>query len=111
MAEFIAISKSVRMNPRKVRLVADSIRNLSAAKAVVMLSLMPKRAALPIEKTIRSAVANAVSTANVKSELLVIKRIEVSEGQALKRFRPSTRGRVHPYKHRTSHISVVVGEK
>jgi large subunit ribosomal protein L22 len=62
-------------------------------------------------KTLKSAVANAKNNAKLDEANLVIKAIEVSEGPAFKRFRPSTRGRVHPYKKRTSNITVILEDK
>lgn len=106
--EIVAQSKTVRISPRKVRLVADVIRNQSVGKALSTLGLINKRGALPLYKTIKSAVLNAVNNAKLKEDLLMIKRIEIGEGSFLKRFRPSTRGRVHPYKRRSSHIKVVL---
>ena len=106
--EFIAQSKSVRMTPRKVRLVADLIRNKKAEQALTMLSLLNKRAALPIQKTLKSAIANAVNNAKAERAGLMIKSVEVGQGPFLKRFRPSTRGRAHPYKKRSSHIKITL---
>lgn len=108
--EIRAIAKSVRISPRKVRLIAATVRNKPAAQALRILSLIPKRAATPLEKTLKSAMANAVHNAKANGDALVIKKIEISEGQALKRFHPSTRGRVHPYKKRSSHIEIVLEE-
>lgn len=106
-----AVSKSVRISPRKVRLVADVVRSLSVQDALQRLALLQKRAAFPIRKTIESALANATQTAKTGKDNFVIKSILVSEGPAFKRFHPSTRGRVHPYKKRSSHIQVVLEEK
>lgn len=106
--EIIALSKSVRIAPRKVSLVAQSIRNKPALEALQILALIRKRAAYPLEKTLKSAMANAVHNAKVAKEALFVKKIEVSGGAALKRFHPSTRGRVHPYKKRTSHIKIIL---
>ena len=64
--EIIAISKSVRVAPRKVRLVADAIRKLSIADALVSLSVLNKRAALSLSKTLKSAVANAKNNNKVE---------------------------------------------
>lgn len=105
-----AISKENRMAPRKVRIVADLIRNLSVNEAFNKLSLTNKRSVKTLEKTLKSALANAVNNAKADKENLVIKSVEVSEGPALKRFHPSTRGRVHPYKKRTSNIKIVLEE-
>lgn len=109
--EVQAISKSVKISPRKVRLVVDEMKNASLQDALRTLSLARKRAALAIEKTLRSAIANATHNAGLKEEMLVIKKIEVTEGAAIKRFHPSTRGRVHPYKKRSSHIRVILEER
>ena len=106
--EYTAVAKSIRMGPRKVRLIADSIRKIdSIDKSLNILSLLKKRAASPIEKTLKSAVANAINR-GAKKENLFIKSIEITEGPALKRFKPSTRGRVHPYKKRSSHIKITL---
>lgn len=108
--EFIAQSKSVKISPRKVRLVVDLLRNLSVDKALEALLVTRKRASLVIEKTLKSALANAAHNAGVSQEALFIDRIEVSEGPALKRYHPSSRGRVHPYKKRSSHIKIILKE-
>lgn len=106
--QVIAKSKSVRISPRKVRLIADSIRNLSAQDALKALAVIKKRGAYSLEKTLKSAISNAVNNANSKKEILIIKNIDVSEGPALKRYKPSTRGRIHPYKKRSSHITITL---
>ncbi|MCL5438391.1 MAG: 50S ribosomal protein L22 [Patescibacteria group bacterium] len=106
--EIVARSKSVRISPRKIRLVASAIKNISVEKALILLSTVEKRAAIDIEKTLKSAVANAVHNGKLNKNTLLVDRIEVNEGPTLKRFRPSTRGRVHPYKKRSSHIMVVL---
>lgn len=106
--EIRAVSKSVRVSPRKVRLVADAIRNLSVTEAMYVLQSVEKKAATPLTKTLKSAVANAVNNANLEIESLVVGTVMINAGQALKRFRPSTRGRIHPYKKRSSNITIVV---
>ena len=106
--EFTAVTKSVRMGPRKVRLIADAIRKQkSIVRSLTALTLIDKRASGPIAKTLESAIANAVNR-GAKKEALMLKSIEVMEGPAMKRFRPSTRGRVHPYKKRSSHIKITL---
>jgi len=108
--EYTAVAKGIRMGPRKVRLVADSIRKIdSIDKSLSVLSLLKKRAANPIEKTLKSAVANAINR-GAKKEDLFIKSMEVMEGPALKRLKPSTRGRAHPYKKRSSHIRIILSD-
>ena len=106
--EVVAVSKSVRIAPRKVRLVADAVRKLELESAISSLSLINKRAADPLLKTIKSAIANAKNNNKLEAESLKIKSIDVLEAQSYKRFHPSTRGRVHAYKRRGSHIKVVL---
>jgi large subunit ribosomal protein L22 len=103
-----AEANQINVSTRKVRIVADEIRGMSLDDALVALSFTRKRAAGPIKKVIESAIANAVNNANLKKESLALSAIEVNEGVSFKRFRPSTRGRVHPYKKRTSHIRVIL---
>ena len=107
--EIIAKS-SVRISPRKIRLIVDSIKNLPLDRAIDALSVIGKRGSLDIQKVLVSATANAVNNAKLDRDNLRIKEINVSDTQALKRFRPSTRGRVHPYKKRGSNIRVVLEE-
>ena|SRR3989344_4889673 len=113
--EFVAIARSVRISPRKVRLVADVVRNKEVRIALRTLAVVSKIASSPLEKTIKSALANAAYYSKEKPdaekidlEKLTIKSIEIFEGKSLKRFHPSTRGRVHPYKKRSSHIKIVL---
>ncbi len=109
--EIIAKSTSVRVSPRKVRLVADSIRMLSVEDALRALTVINKRGSYVLEKTLTSAIANALNNAHAKRENLFIKSIDVNEGISFKRFHPSTRGRVHPYKKRGSNIRIVLEER
>lgn len=109
--EVKAITKSIRMSPRKVRLVADAIRNMPVEKAYRVLEVTQKRAALVVSKTLKSAVANAITNASLDAKNLYVSQVMVNESQALKRFRPSTRGRIHPYKKRGSHLTIVLNEK
>src|SRR5882762_6906066 len=105
--EITASAKSIRVSTRKVRLVADSIRNMSAKKALQTLSLVEKRGASVLIKVLKSAIANAVNNAKLVEDNLIIHRLEINEGPFLKRFHASTRGRIHPYKKRSSHIRIV----
>lgn len=109
--EYRAIAKNIKVSPRKVRLVSDSIRDLTVAKAITQLVVSPKRAALPIRKTIESAMANAVNNNNAKKDDLVIKTINVTEGITYKRYHFAGRGRTRPYQKRTSHINIILEDK
>ncbi len=103
--------KQVRISPRKVRLVADAVRKMPLEQAVVQLPLIRKRAAGILADVMQSAVANAVNNAHVQRENLFISKIVVNDGQALKRFHASTRGRIHAYKKRSTNITVILEDK
>jgi large subunit ribosomal protein L22 len=103
-----AIAKGVRMSPRKVDVVAQMVRGHSVADALVILSHVPRHSAVPIQKVIESARANADYNHNYKADSLKIIQISVTPGPRTKRFRPAARGRANPFQRRTSHIKVVV---
>ena len=105
-----AIEKFIRMSPRKLRYVADAIRNKSVEEAVDILTLTPKKAASIIKKAIESAAANAAENHDMDEDGLVVTKIYVNEGPTLKRFRPRARGRATRIRKRTSHLTVVVSD-
>jgi large subunit ribosomal protein L22 len=104
----LAIAKGVRMSPRKVGVVADLVRGRTVADALVILEHVPRRSALPVLKTVKSAQANADHNHNMKPDTLKIVEISVTPGPRLKRFRPAAHGRALPFQRKTSHIRVVV---
>ncbi len=106
--EYFATAKNIKVSPRKVRLVADSIRKLSISQATTALLVSRKRGAVSLKKTLDSAVANAVNNKSAKKDELKIKTINVTEGIAYKRFHYAGRGRTRPYVKKTSHINVVL---
>lgn len=107
-----AIAKGVRMSPRKVAVVAALVRGRSVEDALTILEHTPRRSALPVQKAIASAKANADHNHGYKPATLVITEITVTPGPRLKRYRPAAQGRALPFQRRTSHIRVVVdGEK
>ncbi len=103
-----AEAKGVSMSPRKVGIVADLVRGRTVADALVILENVPRRAALPVIKTIKSAQANAGHNHNYKIDTLRIVEITVNHGPRLKRFKPAAMGRALPFQKRTSHIRVLV---
>jgi len=105
--EFIATQKYLLLSPKKIRPIVDIARVLTPAKAIEVLPFTGKRAAEPIVKVIKTAIANAVQK-GVSTDDLKFKEIRVSEGPRLKRGRPVSRGRWHPFKRRMSHIRVVL---
>lgn len=108
---YTAEAKNIRISPRKVRLIADAVRGKKLNHALSRLSILNKRASTPVKKTIESAIANAINNFKAKREDLTLKSIVVNEGTMLKRYHFAARGRVRPYKRRTSHIKVVIEGK
>ena len=106
-----AIAKTVRIAPRKARLVADLVRGKSVVDAIVILNNTPRAASPIIDKVVKSAAANAINNHSMNEENLYVKEILVNEGPTLKRFRPRAKGSASPIMKRTSHISVVLAEK
>jgi len=103
-----AEAKGVRISPRKVSVVAALVRGRSVDEALVILEHTPRRAALQVAKTIKSAAANATHNHNYKNEGLRIVEITVNHGPRTKRYRPAAMGRALEYQKRTSHIRVIV---
>lgn len=106
-----AIAKTVRIAPRKVRLVVDLIRGKQIGEAVAILNHTPRSASPVVEKVLKSAVANAEHNYDLDVSKLVISEVFVDEGPTLKRFRPRAMGRASAINKRTSHITIVVSEK
>jgi large subunit ribosomal protein L22 len=109
--EVEAKAKWVRTSPRKVRLVAQTLRNLPVSEALVACSFMPKSAARDVAKVIRSAQANAENNFNLVKDDLVIKEIRVEAGPTLKRGQPRAMGRLFSIFKRTSHITAIVEDR
>ncbi|UCC79331.1 MAG: 50S ribosomal protein L22 [Candidatus Zixiibacteriota bacterium] len=109
-----AVSKYVRMSPRKLRRVAELIKGESVDRALNLLTLTPKAASTALFRTLKSAASNAIATegsAKVKVEDLFVKEISIDVGPTWKRIRPASMGRAFMIRKRTSHISVVVAER
>lgn len=106
-----AIAKTVRIAPRKARLVIDLIRNKDVAEADRILAHLNKEASRLIHKVLTSAVANAENNLGLDKNKLYVKEAYINEGVTMKRIKFGSRGHVDPIKKRTSHITVVVGEK
>lgn len=108
--EVQTIQKNISQAPRKLRLVADMVRKMRPAQALVALKFSNKRAALPLTKAIQTALANAKQL-NQGVGNLQFKKLEINEGVSLKRMRAAGRGRRRFYKKRTSQIKVVLDYK
>lgn len=96
------------MSPRKVRLVIDLIRGLPVDQALDQLSVVPKRAALPVRKLLLSAVANAEHNFKLQREHLRVKAITANEGPRLKRYQPRAFGRAGEILKRMTHVTIVL---
>ncbi len=105
--EYKATQKFLVMSPKKIRSVTYAIRAMRPADAVERLPFVSRRAAEPLAKVIKAAIANA-KMQGAKEEDLIFKEIQIGEGPRLKRGRPRSRGMFHPYKKRMSHIRVVL---
>lgn len=108
--EIRATEKYIRMSPRKIRLVADLVRERPVDEALALLRFLPQAAARPVAKAIRSAAANAEDVHGLSSSELYVSRIAADVGPTLKRYRAGARGRAKPILKRSSHISVVLSE-
>jgi large subunit ribosomal protein L22 len=105
-----AISKYLRISPRKVRLNADLVRGKRVEEAINLLSHTPKAGARVISKVVQSALANARQDRSIDVDTLFVKTIYVNQGPTLKRFRPKPMGRAGKIRKRTCHITVVLSE-
>jgi len=106
-----AISRYVRISPRKARLVIDAIRGKDVSEALRIVHLSTKRAATPIRKTLESAIANAENNYDVDVDDLFVVRASVDMGRALRRLKPRAYGRADIIRRPTSHITIVVGDR
>jgi large subunit ribosomal protein L22 len=111
MMEARAISRYVRISPRKARLVIDAIRGKDVSEALRIVHLSTKRAATPIRKTLESAIANAENNYDVDVDDLLVVRASVDMGRALRRLKPRAYGRADIIRRPTSHITIVVGDR
>lgn len=102
--------KNYRQSPRKVRIVADTVRGKKVAEALTILSFIPKTAALPLQKLIASALANAKNL-SIPTENLVVKEMRVDTAGILYRRQPRSRGMANPLRKRVSRVKVVLSDK
>jgi len=106
--------KFARMGPRKLRRVADAIRGKSVREALVLLKFAGVYASEPMEKLVKSAVANAGNNYDMNTDDLYIVRITVDGGPGgrfTKRLDPRAQGRAYFKRKRMSHVTVIVGEQ
>lgn len=101
----------LRIAPRKVRLIANTLKKLSVSEAEAQLLMRNQRSAGPLLKLLRSAVANAVHNKKMDPDKLFIEFITVDQGPSLKRFLPRAQGRATPILKKMSHITLTLAEK
>jgi large subunit ribosomal protein L22 len=100
-----------RISAFKAREVTREIQGRSASDALDVLAFSPKKAALLVKKTLKSAIANAENNAELKVDTLLVKEAVVGEGPTFKRFRARARGSASPLRKRTSHIRIVLSDE
>ena len=108
--EVRSIYKYARISPFKVREVTREIQGLPVSAALDVLAFTPKKAAFLINKTLKSAIANAENNANLKADGLVVKEAVVGEGPTFKRMMARARGSGSRILKRTSHIRIVLSD-
>lgn len=108
--EIMTIQKFIHTSPRKLRLVADMVREMTPYRAVDVLKVTPKGAAKDLLKAIETVLANTKQK-GLDVEKVVFKKIEINESTKMKRIREGTRGRAKPFKRRMSHIKIVLSDE
>ncbi|MGI6644590.1 MAG: 50S ribosomal protein L22 [Bacilli bacterium] len=111
VTEARAISRTVRVSPRKARLVADLVRGKDVKEAVGILYNVNKAASTPIRKTIQSAAANATNNFEMDEDKLYISEIQINDSIKMKRYRARAKGSAGSITKRTSTIIVKVKER
>ena len=112
----IAKLNDVPTSPRKMRLVADTVRGVEVNHALDLLKFSKREASIRLEKLLRSAIANwEAKNPDKASELdngnVIVKTIMVGEGRTLKRIRPCPQGRAGRIRKRSNHVTVVLDVK
>jgi len=106
-----ATAKYVRVSSPKASIVLDLIRGKNVNEASAILEYTPRKAAVEINKVLKSAVANAENNHELDVNRLFVAEAYVGQGPTLKRFRPRAQGRGYRILKRTSHITLVVRER
>lgn len=106
-----AILKHLRMSPRKVRAVAGKLRGLGVSQGLDYLAFCKRSAAKPLSKLLQSAAVNASKEKGVDVDTLFVKELRVDGGPMMKRWLPRAKGSATPILKRTSHVTIILGEK
>ena len=107
----VAYLRYSRISPRKVTIVLDLIRNKPVDLAMAILKNTPKAASEPLEKLLKSAIANAENNNHMDVSKLYVSQCFVCQGPTLKRIRPRAHGRAFTILKRTSHVTLAVSER
>lgn len=106
-----AVTRNIRVSPRKLNLVAGLIRGRTAQDAVATLTFSKRRIAQTVKKTLESAIANAENNHQLDVDRLVVTRAEVGRAIVMKRFHARGRGRSARVEKWFSHLKIVVAEQ
>ena len=112
----IAVLKDAPTSPRKMRLVADTVRGVEVNHALDLLHYSKKEASIRLEKLLRSAIANweaknPEQTKDLEEGKVIVKTIMVDEGRTLKRIRPCPQGRAGRIRKRSNHVTIILDTK
>ena len=112
----IAVLKDAPTSPRKMRLVADTVRGVEVNRALDLLKFSKKAPSIPLEKLLRSAIANweaknPEQTKELEEGNVIVKTIMVDEGRTLKRIRPCPQGRAGRIRKRSNHVTIILDVK
>jgi large subunit ribosomal protein L22 len=105
-----ATAWQVRIPIDKARQTLELIRGKKASDALAILKFTPNKGARYIEKTLKSALANAEHNLGLDIDKLSVVTAFADQGPYMRRFRPVSHGRAHPFRRHTSHITVAVAE-
>ena len=108
--EVQALTRYARMSPKKVREVVRIIQGRKAVDAVDYLTLIPRKSARLIAKTLKSAIANAENNNNLSADSLIVKLAIIENGPVLKRFKAGARGTAMPRRKKMSHIRIILSD-
>ena len=106
-----AFGASIRTSPRKLNLVAETIRGMPVAKALSQLTFSKRRIAGAVKKVLQSAVANAENNHQLDVDRLVVAEAFVGQGMVMKRFHARARGRSGRIAKAFSNLTVIVRER
>ena len=109
--EVQALTKYVRLSPKKAHEITREIQGLRAGEAQQLLQFIPRKSARLVAKTLHSAIANVENNHNQPGDDLIISKAVIEQGPTLKRFRAGARGSAKPIKKRTSHIRIVLSDE